>query len=93
LTSVTWASSGSRSTSVTPKACRVTAFRFGTGSHVHVVQGALVEWVSGYPVLEVRYLLACGNVRSQRWGHPLCGSQLITCPKCATTGLREGKPS
>lgn len=64
------------------RTCKVRRFRHETGQYVHAVDDALVEWVSGSPVLVIRYLLACGDVRDQTRGHVLHPDTPVTCRKC-----------
>lgn len=62
---------------------KVNGLRFETGTMVHAVDGALVEWVTGAPRLEVRYVLRCGSVLDQTRVELYWGKKTrVTCKRC-----------
>lgn len=62
---------------------KVVAMQYGTGSYVHRVDRAILEWVPGAPKMHIRYVLVCGNMRDQERARPITNKSVkITCPKC-----------
>lgn len=60
---------------------RVTTLQFGTG-RVHAVDGGYLEWITGAPKFQIRYILVCGAVRDQERASVCIEPRKVTCPKC-----------
>lgn len=69
--------------------CKVTALRHETGTNVHAVRDAILEWVPGAPKMQIRYILACGSNGRQARAQVMKGDPYITCGRCREAIARE----